>query len=151
MILFDIGAGNGYQQSDGLLPHSLAGAGVSPASVTKIVFTHAHPDHIAATLDLDGTLRFPNATYFVGSDEWDFWMDPDFFNKVPAGLHDFGRGAQRDLGAIRDRVVLIRPGDDVVTGSGRLRHRDIRGAIFLSRSQVERASSSLAMLQRANS
>lgn len=116
VILFDIGAGGNYQASDGLLTESLAAAETSPASVTKVVFTHAHPDHIAATLAPDGTLRFPNATYFVGSAEWDFWMDPDFFNKAPSALHEFGRGAQRDLGAIKDRVVLMKPGDDVVTG-----------------------------------
>jgi len=116
VILFDIGAGGGYQPSDGLLQQSLSAVEVSTASITKIVFTHAHPDHIAATLAADGTLRFPNATYFVGSAEWDFWMDPDFFNKAPLALHDFGRGAQRDLGAIEERIVLIKPGDDVMTG-----------------------------------
>jgi glyoxylase-like metal-dependent hydrolase (beta-lactamase superfamily II) len=116
LILFDIGAGNGYQSSDGKFLENLRAIGVGEADVTKIVFTHAHPDHIAATLADDGSLRFPNATYFVGAREWDFWMDPDFFTKNPDPLHVFGRGAKRDLSAIRDRVVMLQPGDDVVTG-----------------------------------
>lgn len=116
VILFDIGAGSRYQSSDGLFQRNLAVAGIEEKSVTKIVFTHAHPDHIAATLTEGGRLRFPGATYFVGAEEWNFWMDPDFFRKTPAAIHSFGRDAQRDLGAIRDRMVMIRPGHDVVTG-----------------------------------
>lgn len=116
VILFDIGAGSRYQSSDGLFQRNLAIAGIDEKSVTKIVFTHAHPDHIAATLTESGRLRFPGATYFVGAEEWNFWMDPDFFKKTPAAIHGFGRDAQRDLGAIKDRMVMIRPGHDVVTG-----------------------------------
>jgi glyoxylase-like metal-dependent hydrolase (beta-lactamase superfamily II) len=116
LILFDIGGGRGYQSSDGRFLQNLRSAGFDEAAVTKIVFTHAHPDHIAATLAEDGRLQFPNATYFVGATEWDFWMDPDFFRHNPEALHGFGRGAQRDLGAVRDRVVMLKPGDEVVTG-----------------------------------
>jgi glyoxylase-like metal-dependent hydrolase (beta-lactamase superfamily II) len=116
VILFDIGGGNGYQPSDGRFLHNLGAAGFDAAAVTKIVFTHAHPDHIAATLAGDGTLQFPNATYFVGAAEWDYWMDPDFFRKTPEAIHGFGRGAQRDLGAIKHRAVMLKPGDDVVSG-----------------------------------
>jgi glyoxylase-like metal-dependent hydrolase (beta-lactamase superfamily II) len=35
---------------------------------------------------------------------------------MPAELHEFARGAQRDLGAIKDRVIMVKPGDDIVTG-----------------------------------
>lgn len=116
VILFDIGGGHGYQPSDGRFVHNLRAAGFDEAAVTKIVFTHAHPDHIAATLASDGSLKFPNATYFVGAAEWNYWMDPDFFQKNPVAMHSFGRGAQRDLGAVKDRAVMLRPGDDVVSG-----------------------------------
>jgi glyoxylase-like metal-dependent hydrolase (beta-lactamase superfamily II) len=116
LVLFDIGGGSRYQPSDGRLVQNLQNAGFDAAAVTKIVFTHAHPDHIGATLAEDGHLQFPNATYFVGAAEWDFWMDPDFFSRNPEGLHGFALGAQRDLGAIRDRVVMVKPGDDVITG-----------------------------------
>ncbi|TPG56551.1 MBL fold metallo-hydrolase [Sphingomonas glacialis] len=116
LILVDIGAGDKYQPSDGKLPLNLLAADVSAEAVTKIVFTHAHPDHIWATLLADGALRFPNATYYIGSAEWDFWMDPDFRTKMPSELHGFADGAQRDLTAISDRVVMLQPGDEVVTG-----------------------------------
>lgn len=116
LILFDIGGGDKYQPSDGRFLENLRAAGFDEKEITKIVFTHAHPDHVGATIAAEGRLAFPNATYFVGAAEWDYWMDPDFFRKNPSILHDFGRGAQRDLGAIKDRVVMLKPGDDVVTG-----------------------------------
>jgi glyoxylase-like metal-dependent hydrolase (beta-lactamase superfamily II) len=116
LIIVDIGSGDKYQPSDGRLSANLAAAGVDAGAITKVVFTHAHPDHVWGTLSPDGSLRFPNATYYVGAAEWDFWMDPDYRNNMPAVLHPFAEGAQRDLGAIRDRVVMLKPGDDIVTG-----------------------------------
>ena len=116
VILIDIGAGHRYQPSDGMLTDNLKLAKIDPESVTKVVFSHAHPDHIWATLNEDGSLRFPNATYYVGAAEWDFWMDPDYLTKMPAVLHDFARGAQRDLGAVQERAVILKAGDDVLTG-----------------------------------
>lgn len=118
LILVDIGAGRKYQSSDGDLTDNLKAAKIDPADVTKIVFTHCHPDHIWATVAEDGSLRFPNATYYVGAAEWNFWMDPDYLTSMPKGLHDFAKGAQRDLGAVRDRIVMLQPGDDVVAGMG---------------------------------
>jgi glyoxylase-like metal-dependent hydrolase (beta-lactamase superfamily II) len=116
LILVDIGAGHKYQPSDGGLADNLQTAGIDPATITKVVFTHAHPDHIWATLLENGSLRFPNATHYVGASEWNFWMDPDYLTTMPAALHEFARGAQRDLGAVKERVVMLKPGDDVVSG-----------------------------------
>lgn len=116
LILFDIGGGNRYQPTDGRFFNNLNSAGVDRAAVTKVVFTHAHPDHIGATIAEDGQLQFQNATYYVGAAEWDFWMDPDFSRQAPEAVQGFGPGAQRDLAAIKERVVMLKPGDDVVTG-----------------------------------
>jgi glyoxylase-like metal-dependent hydrolase (beta-lactamase superfamily II) len=116
LIIVDVGSGNKYQPSDGRLSGNLDAAGIDASAITKVVFTHAHPDHVWGTLAENGSLRFPNATYYVGAAEWDFWMDPDYANHMPAVLHEFALGAQRDLGAIRDRVVMLKPGDDIVTG-----------------------------------
>ncbi len=116
LILVDIGSGNKYQPSDGRLSANLDAAGIDAGAITKVVFTHAHPDHVWGTLTEAGSLRFPNATYYVGATEWDFWMDPDYLTNMPDVLHEFALGAQRDLGAIKDRVVMLKPGDDIVTG-----------------------------------
>ncbi len=116
LIIVDIGSGNKYQPSDGRLSANPIACGIDAGAITKVVFTHAHPDHVWGTLTENGRLRFPNATYYVGAAEWDYWMDPDYRNNMPSELHEFAEGAQRDLGAIRDRVVILKPGDDIVTG-----------------------------------
>jgi glyoxylase-like metal-dependent hydrolase (beta-lactamase superfamily II) len=116
LIIVDIGSGDKYQPSDGRLSTNLKAAGINAAGITKVVFTHAHPDHVWGTLTESGKLRFPNATYYVGAAEWNFWMDPDYSNNMPAVLHEFAESAQRDLGAIKDRVVMLKPGVDIVTG-----------------------------------
>jgi glyoxylase-like metal-dependent hydrolase (beta-lactamase superfamily II) len=116
LIIVDIGSGARYQPTDGRLSTNLAASSIDAEAITKVVFTHAHPDHIWGTLTEHGSLRFPNATYYIGAAEWDFWMDPHYLANMPAALHEFAEGAQRDLGAIKDRVVMLRPGDDIVTG-----------------------------------
>jgi glyoxylase-like metal-dependent hydrolase (beta-lactamase superfamily II) len=116
LIIVDIGSGAKYQPSDGRLSANLDASGIDAGAITKVVFTHAHPDHVWGTLTESGSLRFPNATYYVGAAEWNFWMDPDYRNNMPDVLHEFAEGAQRDLGAIRERVVMLKPGDDIVTG-----------------------------------
>jgi glyoxylase-like metal-dependent hydrolase (beta-lactamase superfamily II) len=43
-------------------------------------------------------------------------MDPDFASSMSSVLHDFAKGAQRDLSAVRERLVLMRDGDDILPG-----------------------------------
>lgn len=116
LILIDIGAGNKYQSSDGRLSANLEIADIDPVAITKIALTHGHPDHMWAMLHDDGQLRFPNATYYIAAAEWDYWMDPDYQVNMPDVLHDFARGTQRDFAAIKERTVMVKPGDDIVTG-----------------------------------
>lgn len=116
LILVDIGSGTSFQDSAGRLAENLRAAGVDPAAITKVVFTHAHPDHSGATLGPDGRLLYPNADYVVSAAEWEFWTDRDFEKSQPEALHDFARGARRDLLAVGDRLRLVKPGDEVVPG-----------------------------------
>jgi glyoxylase-like metal-dependent hydrolase (beta-lactamase superfamily II) len=116
IILVDNGSGNKFQPTAGRLAENLAAAGIDPGTVTKVVFTHAHPDHIWGTLGDDGKLFMPNAAYYVGGAEWNFWTDPELLSKMPAEMGDFVKGAQRDLGAVKDRVTMVKAGDEIVPG-----------------------------------
>lgn len=125
LILVDNGSGDKFQASAGKLAANLKAAGIDPGAITKVVFTHAHPDHAGATVGPDGrTLLYFNADYFVSEAEWRYWMDPDYEKTMPAALHDFARGAQRDLFAVKDRLTMVGPGDEIVPG---MRVLDTRG------------------------
>lgn len=115
LILVDTGSGNRFQPTAGRLRDNMLSAGVNPGSITDVVLTHAHPDHAGGVLLPEGGLSFPNATYHVSAAEWDFWMGPDPDARYP-GLRDFVPGARRDLGAVADRLVRLKDGDEVVTG-----------------------------------
>lgn len=116
LIVFDTGSGSGFQPTAGKLMENLKASGIDPASVTKVAFTHAHPDHAWGTVNEQGELNFPNATYHVPEGEWNFWMDKDIFTKVPKEVHPFAEGAQKHLGAAGDRVTIVKPGDEIVAG-----------------------------------
>src|SRR3712207_2767288 len=73
LILVDIGSGHKFQSSAGNLAAILKAAVIDPASVTKVVFTPAHPNHAGGSVLPDGTLLCPNTRYFVGEAEWLFW------------------------------------------------------------------------------
>lgn len=116
LILVDVGSGANFQPSDGALAANLKVAGVDPASITKVILTHAHPDHSGATIGLNGKLLYPNADYFLSEAEWHFWMDPNYETSMPSALHAFALGAQRDLSALKERLTLLKTDDEVVSG-----------------------------------
>ncbi|MGE0214095.1 MAG: MBL fold metallo-hydrolase, partial [Parvibaculaceae bacterium] len=116
LILFDTGSGTGFQPSAGKMLANLKAAGFEPTTFTKVVFTHAHPDHAWGTVDAEGKPHFPNATHYVTEGEWNFWMDKDIFTKVPKEVHPFATGAQKHLGGVKDMIKTVKPGEEIVTG-----------------------------------
>ena len=111
-LLIDMGSGNGFQPSAGKLLENLAVAGIDPASITRVVFTHAHADHLFGAAQ-DGVLHLPQATYHIGAAEHAFWNDPGVFDILPADFRPFAEGAQAAFRAIGDRLSLLRGGDAV--------------------------------------
>lgn len=95
-----------------LLGH-LEAAGIEPATVDTVIITHAHPDHVGGSLDEGGALVFGNARYVVPRDEWAFWMSEAATRLAPALMVDIAR---RNLEAMRDRLILVDDGAEVVPG-----------------------------------
>lgn len=116
LIMIDAGSGSRFMSTAGRLAAELEGAGIDPKAVTHVVYTHAHPDHIWGTTDDFDELSFPNAIPYISEAEWAFWTAEDAINRVPKDRQSFVVGAQRNFEAIKDRIKLMKPGQDVVTG-----------------------------------
>ena len=116
-ILIDVGAGPHFMPSAGKLAENMDSAGIDRKSITKIVITHAHPDHLWGVLDeFDDAPAFPNATYVLSQAEWNFWMAEDVASRLPEDRQNFAPAAKRNLTRIKDKVQLIAPGTDIVSG-----------------------------------
>lgn len=70
VILIDSGLG---PTAHGVLMASLGEAGVSPDSVTDVLITHSHFDHVGGLAGADGQLAFPKAVIHMAAAEWE-WM-----------------------------------------------------------------------------
>ena len=116
LILIDVGAGPHFMPTAGKLADNMEAAGIERQAITKVVFTHAHPDHLWGTFgDFDEPM-FANASYFIPTAEWNFWTADDVVSRLPEDRQNFAPGAQRTLSRIKDRLRTIKPGDDIVTG-----------------------------------
>lgn len=88
-ILLDCGLGDALSdfdrklyapQGSTVLNEALQAIGTPPESITHVVLTHLHTDHVNGAVTGDPeqpTLRFPNAEYYVQADEWEDATHPD--------------------------------------------------------------------------
>ena len=77
-----IDTGLGFSNPDGTLQihQNLLDKGINPMDVTKVLISHLHKDHSGGISKEDKVLgqrffSFPNATYYVNKDEFDFAME----------------------------------------------------------------------------
>lgn len=115
-ILVDVGSGPHFMGSAGRLVENLETAGIDIEKISKVVYTHAHPDHVWGTVNDFDELSFPNATYYISEAEWNFWMAKDILTRLPKERHGFAVGAQRNLKAAKAQLKTIKPGIELVPG-----------------------------------
>ena len=111
-----MGSGDRFMPTAGKLWDNLKAAGIDRSKITKVVFTHGHPDHLWGTVDELDDLMLPDATFFAASAEWDFWHGENAARGLPSDRAGFVTGARRNYAAIKDKVKMVKPGDDVVAG-----------------------------------
>lgn len=116
LILVDMGSGDRFMPSAGKLWDNLKAAGIDKGKITKVIFTHGHPDHLWGAVDDLDELVTPDASFHVAAAEWDFWTGENATRGLPAERAGFVTGARRNYAAIKQRVTMVKPGDDIVTG-----------------------------------
>jgi glyoxylase-like metal-dependent hydrolase (beta-lactamase superfamily II) len=115
-VLIDAGDGGKFQA--GSLPDNLQAAGIDPATIDTVVFTHLHPDHLWGVTDADNeALIFPNAEYVAAEPERAFWGDPDLPGRMP---DEFWRSVAQTtlehLASIEDRLRSVEATAEVSPG-----------------------------------
>ena len=116
LAIFDVGSGPNFMPTAGKLVDNLAEAGIDPAEITDVIFTHAHPDHFWGLTDELDELIFPEATYRMAQVEWDFWRAADTLDNMPEDRKSFVVGAQNRMPLIEERIELFAPGAEVFPG-----------------------------------
>src|SRR5215470_9676913 len=120
-ILLDTGVGVEFPKFPGVgrLALRLDAAGIDPASVTDVVLTHMHVDHVGGLLadGLSGRLR-PNVPMHLAAAEVEFWASPDFScNAFPPRMPDLLRSAaERFADKYRSRLRLFEAEHEVAPG-----------------------------------
>ncbi|MGB3141066.1 MAG: MBL fold metallo-hydrolase, partial [Aestuariivirga sp.] len=109
VVLLDTGAGGNFGPTMGKIAESLKSAGTEAGAVTKVIYTHAHPDHLWGTLGADGKSVFPNASFHVAEAEWNFWVTPDLASKMPKDMEGMVKTTQSQLAAIKEKVAMFKP------------------------------------------
>jgi glyoxylase-like metal-dependent hydrolase (beta-lactamase superfamily II) len=97
----------------GTLAQNLKAAGIERAEVDTVIITHAHLDHIGGALDIDGSLMFPKAHYYIWQEEWAFWSSDERTAKMPPR---FVETARSNIEPLLDRLTLVERESEIVPG-----------------------------------
>ena len=120
-ILIDAGMGMEFPDlpRSGQLVHRLEAAGIDLASVTDVVLTHMHMDHVGGLLTkgVKDRLR-PDLRIHVAAAEVEFWASPDFSRvSMPPGFPDALRNtAERFLNEYRSKLRTFEEQYEVAPG-----------------------------------
>ncbi|WP_313621899.1 MBL fold metallo-hydrolase [Achromobacter sp.] len=120
-ILIDAGLGGqfpGFPRA-GQFPQRLQAAGIPLESVTDVIITHMHMDHVGGLL-VDGVRErlSPNVRIHVSATEVAFWTSPDFTQTVmPKPVPNVLRStAKRFYEIYRDRLHIFEDRHEVAPG-----------------------------------
>jgi glyoxylase-like metal-dependent hydrolase (beta-lactamase superfamily II) len=96
-----------------LLP-TLELIGVSPESITDVIFSHSHADHLGGT-SLAGQLCFPNAQHYLPRLEWEE-LHSENIREVAVPFYDFAKNQLQPLIANDGQLAFYGDEDELVPG-----------------------------------
>src|SRR5688572_4271449 len=119
IVLVDSGVGEEFHSPrSGHLASRLSAAGIDPASITDVVLTHMHVDHVGGLLadGLMGRLR-PEVPIHVATAEVKFWNSPSYPTYMPPPVRDvLGPVSTRFLDKYRGQLKLFDRQHEVAPG-----------------------------------
>ena len=117
-IMFDSGTGAQGAPTAGLIQKNdmLKKAGIDPASISTIVVTHFHPDHIFGLMAKETNAQvYPNIEIVMPAAEYKFWTDPGVIAKLPEARQGLAKRIQATFPTWKN-VKQIEDGQDAIPG-----------------------------------
>ena len=112
IIVFDSGNGVARRpKGAGKLAKALNTAGFKADQVDIVIITHCHPDHIGGLME-GGKPLFPNARYYIGVDEYNFWSK----QPVDGKLGRVAKIVQSNVVPLAEKMTFLNPDKSVVSG-----------------------------------
>lgn len=116
VVLIDVGSGNRFLETTGQLFGNLEVAGIDPDTITQVVITHAHPDHIWGIRDDFDEAILPGVEYIIAETEHHWWLQDGRVDQVSAEMQQFVVGAVNSLNVDGAEWTLARDGHEVAPG-----------------------------------
>ncbi|MBN8873604.1 MAG: MBL fold metallo-hydrolase [Rhodospirillales bacterium] len=118
VVLFDTGMGSDtlFGKTTGKLQATLRQAGIKPEAVDAVVMSHAHIDHCGGLIGAGNKPNFPNAEYYIGQADFDYWTDDSKIpSNYPARPH-FLAQARNNLLPVRNRTHFYKDNQQILPG-----------------------------------
>ncbi len=113
-LMVDTGMPIGDETPDRVLQRDL---GIDPASITHIVLTHAHRDHIGGIFGADGAHVYPNARYTMSAAEWQYWAGDANYDAIVARMGEEGANRVRAiLRKVQEHTDLLTHDGEILPG-----------------------------------
>ena len=115
-VLFDTGNGEFGAATAGKTLENMVAAGIDPKSISAVVISHFHGDHINGLRNKAGALTFPNARIYVPAPEWNWWMDDARMSAAPEAMKGAFAATRRVFGPLVASVIRFEPGAEILPG-----------------------------------
>lgn len=91
-ILIDAGSGAQWQSTAQGVRNGMQASGIDPASISKVLISHFHPDHIFGLMEAGSNKPvYPNAELVVSATEYKWWTEPGRVEKLPEARKALGQ------------------------------------------------------------